>query len=135
VRIVLDTNVLVSAMLTAGGTPDMVVQFVLHGELRLLLDSRIMAEYDEVTARPRFGFDPAERRFLLDTLTAISEPIVALPLKLTLPDPDDRVFVEVAVAGAADAIVTGNVAHFKPRSGAIVVKVLTARQVVDRMRR
>jgi hypothetical protein len=43
--------------------------------------------------------------------------------------------VEVAVAGAADAIVTGNVAHFKPRSGAIVVKVLTARQVVDRMRR
>lgn len=134
-RIVLDTNVLVSAMLSAGGAPDMVLQLVLQGELSLLLDSRIIAEYDEVTARPRFGFDPGERRVLLDTLVAISEPVIAAPLKLVLPDPDDRVFVEVALAGAADAIVAGNAAHFKPRSGAIAVKVLTARQVVDRMRR
>jgi putative PIN family toxin of toxin-antitoxin system len=134
-RIVLDTNVLVSAMLTAGGAPDTVLQLVLQGDLALLADSRILREYDEVTARARFGFNPVERQALLDTIEAIAMPVPALPLRLTLPDPDDRMFVEVARAGRADAIVTGNVAHFRPASGRLAVAVLTPRQAVDRMRR
>jgi putative PIN family toxin of toxin-antitoxin system len=135
VLIVLDTNVLVSAMLTAGGTPDMLLQLILQSELTLLLDSRILGEYDEVTRRPRFAFDPEERRELIDTLEALAEPVVALPLKLSLPDPEDRMFVEAAVAGGADAIVTGNAAHFKPKGGKLPVPALTPRQCVDRMRR
>ncbi len=55
-RIVLDTNVLVSAMLTAGGTSDFALQLVLGGYVSLLADSRIPAEYDGVTARARFRF-------------------------------------------------------------------------------
>jgi len=93
VRVVLDTNVLVSALLTGGGTADMAVQLVLQGAATLLVDSRILAEYDEATARPRFGFADVERRMLLDVLTAIAELVVARPLRLSLPDPDDRVFV------------------------------------------
>jgi uncharacterized protein len=135
VRIVLDTNVLVSAMLSGGGAPDMTLQLVLQGAVTLLADSRALAEYDEVTARPLFAFDAAERRLLLETLGAIAEPVVARPLRLALPDPEDRVFVEVAVAGRADAIVTGNVRHFVPRRGTLPVPVLTPRQLVDRMRR
>ena len=134
-RIVLDTNVLVSAMLTGGGAPDQVLQLVLQGSATLLADSRIFAEYDEVTARPAFRFDPAERRVLLDTLEQIAEPVVAAPLRLALPDPEDRVFVEVALAGAADAIVTGNTRHFLPTRGTLGVPVLTPRQFVDRNRR
>lgn len=57
-RVVFDTNVVVSAMLTGGGTPDLALQLVLQGDAILLTDSRIMAEYDEVTSRPRFGFPP-----------------------------------------------------------------------------
>lgn len=133
-RIVLDTNVLVSAMLTGGGAPDMALQLVLQGDATLLADSRVLAEYDEVTARPRFGFDAGERRALLDMLATIAEPVLARPLRLSLPDPDDRLFVEVARAGNADAIVTGNVKHFVPKSGALGVVVLTPRQFVDRMR-
>jgi putative PIN family toxin of toxin-antitoxin system len=135
VRIVLDTNVLVSAMLNAGGAPDMVLQLVLQGDITLLLDSRILDEYDEVTARARFGFDAEERRELLHALVTLGEPVPAVPLRLTLPDPEDRMFVEAALAGSADAIVTGNVAHFKPKSGKLGVSVLTPRQMVDRMRR
>lgn len=134
-RIVLDTNVLVSAMLSGGGAPDMTLQLVLQGAVTLLADSRVLAEYDEVTARPRFAFDAAERRLLLETLGAIAEPVVARPLRLALTDPEDRVFVEVAVAGRADAIVTGNVRHFVLRRGKLTVPVLTPRQLVDRMRR
>jgi putative PIN family toxin of toxin-antitoxin system len=135
VRIVLDTNVLMSAMLSGGGAPDMALQLVLQGAATVLADSRVLAEYDEITARPLFAFDEDERRLLLDTLAAIAEPVVTRPLRLTLPDSDDRVFVEVAVAGRADAIVTGNVRHFVPRRGRLPVAVLTPRQFVDRMRR
>jgi len=135
VRIVLDTNVLVSAMLSGGGAPDMALQLVLQGAAALLADSRVLAEYDEVTTRPLFAFDEAERRVLLDTLAAIAEPVVTRPVRLTLPDPDDRVFVEVALAGGADAIVTGNVKHVVPRRGRLGVTVLSPRQFVDRMRR
>lgn len=134
-RIVLDTNVLVSAMLTGGGAPDFALQLVLQGAVTLLADSRILAEYDEVTARPRSRFDERERRILLDILAEIAEPVVASPLRLSLPDPDDRVFVEVAVAGDTDAIVTGSVRHFIPKKGELAVPVLTPRQLVDRLRR
>ena len=134
-RVVIDTNVIVSAMLSAGGAPDQVVQLVLQGALRPVVDSRMIGEYDEVTARPRFGFDPVERRMLLEVLSTLAEHVVAPPLRLTLPDPDDRMFVEVARAAGADAIVTGNIAHFRPRRGTLGVAVLTPREVVDRMRR
>jgi putative PIN family toxin of toxin-antitoxin system len=134
VRVVLDTNLLVSAMLSGGGASDMVVQLVLMGELTLLADSRILAEYDEVTARPRFGFNGEERRALLEVLADLAEPVIARPTALTLPDPDDRPFVEVALAGRADALATGNVRHFRPRGTRLPVLVLTPRQLVDRLR-
>jgi putative PIN family toxin of toxin-antitoxin system len=135
VRVVLDTNVLVSALLTGGGAPDMAVQLVLQGAATLLVDSRILAEYDDVTARPRFGFDERERRAMLDVLALTAEHVVARPSRLLLPDPDDRVFVEVALAGRADVIVTGNVKHFIPRRGELGVAVQTPRAFVDSLRR
>jgi putative PIN family toxin of toxin-antitoxin system len=134
-RIVLDTNVLVSAMLTGGGAADFALQLVLQGEVALLADSRILAEYDEVTSRARFSFDDGERRILLDLLANIAEPVIAKPLRVSLPDADDRVFVEVAIAGDADAIITGNARHFIPRRGKLTVPVLSPRQLVDRLRR
>lgn len=134
-RIVLDTNVVVSALLSGGGTADLALQLVLQGEAILLADSRILAEYDELTARPRFGFADAEVRVFLDVLAGVAEPVVARPLRLALPDPDDRMFVEVAVAGGADAIVTGNPKRFVPKRGKLPVLILTPRAFVDRLRR
>lgn len=134
-RIVLDTNVLVSAMLTGGGAPDFALQLVLQGEVALLADSRILAEYDEVTSRARFKFDDRERRILLDVLANIAEPVISKPLRVALPDPDDRLFVEVAIAGGADAIIAGNTRHFIPKRGKLKVTVLSPRQLVDRLRR
>ena len=134
-RVVFDTNVIVSALLSGGGTADSALQLVVQGAATLLMDSRILAEYDEVTARPRFGLPDVERRALLDLLSQIAEPVIARPLRLSLPDPDDRLFVEVAVAGRADVIVTGNVKHFVPRRGALGVVIRSPRQFVDAMRR
>ena len=134
-RIVLDTNVLVSAMMSGSGAPYFVLQLVHQRAVTLLADSRILAEYYEVTARAHFDFDQQERLLQLDVLANIAEPVIASPLRVTLPDLDDRIFVEVALAGNADAIVTGNARHFIPRKGDLGVKVLTPRQLVDRLRR
>ena len=134
-KIVLDTNVLVAAMLSGGGTPHTVLQLVLQREMQLVADSRILSEYYEVTARPRFAFDQAERLLLLDTLADICELVLPVPVRLTLLDSDDLMFVEAALAAKADAIVTGNVRHFVSKRGKLGVNVLTPRQLVDRLRR
>ncbi|MBX6378039.1 MAG: putative toxin-antitoxin system toxin component, PIN family [Clostridia bacterium] len=110
--IVLDTNVLVSALLTPLGTPARLLDAVLARRVRVLFDDRILAEYGEVLARERFGFDPDDVGALLDFLKSEGQAVVAPPQGVVLPDPDDVMFVEVALAGGADAIVTGNRSHF-----------------------
>ena len=135
-RIVLDTNVLVAAMLTSGGAPSLALQLILQGDARLLVDNRILGEYDEVTSREKFAFDSAKRRDLLQFLTAVSEHVASRPLRLALPDPEDRMFVEVAVHGRADLMVTGNTRHFVPSDGShLAVRVSTPRQFTDQLRR
>lgn len=111
-RIVLDTNVLVSGLLSPFGPHGEIVRMVSSGVVILCVDARILTEYDEVLARPRFGFDPDSVAALLDFVDFRSEVIASGPLDRRLPDPDDEPFLEVASAGGADCLVTGNLAHF-----------------------
>ncbi len=113
-RIVLDSNVLVSALLTPFGLPGRVLDMVLAGEIQILYDDRILAEYGEVLTREKFGFARGEVEDLLAFLKAEGELVLASPLNVELPDPDDAMFLEVAVAGRTEAIVTGNGEHFPP---------------------
>lgn len=134
-RVVVDTNVLVSGMLSGASPPAEVLQLVLQGTLTLLVDSRIMAEYDEVTARPRFRFSESERRTLIDVLGHVAEYVITPPLRVALPDADDISFLEVAAAGSADALITGNVRHFTPTRGTHAVRVVTPRAFMNQLRR
>jgi putative PIN family toxin of toxin-antitoxin system len=117
VRIVLDTNVLVSGLLNPHGPPGRILDLITSGLVRVLYDDRIIAEYREVLARPRFGFDPDDVETLLEFIASEGESVISAPLALVLPDPDDLPFLEVAVAGRADALVTGNTDHFVPSAG------------------
>jgi putative PIN family toxin of toxin-antitoxin system len=130
VKIVLDTNVLVSGLLNPHGPPGRVVDFVISGAVTVLFDDRIIAEYREVLARPRFGFGHDDVETLIDFITSEGESVTSPPLALSLPDPDDLPFIEVAVAGAADALVTGNADHFVPAGGGPPVHVCTPAQFV-----
>lgn len=116
-QIVLDTNVLISALLTPFGAPARILDAILIGLVRLLYDDRIMDEYRRVLARRKFGFAPSHVDWLLDFLQTSGRRISAPPLKNKLPDPNDAAFLEVAVAGMADALVTGNRRHFPARAG------------------
>lgn len=129
----LDTNVLVSGLLSPYGPPGEIVRLVSAGAVTLCLDARIFAEYDEVLARPRFGFDPDDVASLLDYIHFCAEVVASGPLERRLPDPDDEPFLEVAATCAADCLVTGNVAHF-PVDARAGVPVLTPAQFMDALR-
>jgi len=128
--VVVDTNVLVSALLSAHGTPARVLDLLTTGDLRVAYDDRIADEYRQVLARPRFGFQPEAVAHLLDYLFVGGLPVVARPLPATLPDPDDQPFWEVAVEAAA-TLITGNLKHF-PAEVCTDIQVLTPAALIER---
>jgi putative PIN family toxin of toxin-antitoxin system len=109
--VVLDTNILVSALLSPFGPPARVLDLALSGDIRLAYDDRITAEYREVLARPKFGFAPEDVTMVLAYLEADGEHVIAPPLPYALPDADDLPFLEVA-AQAEAVLITGNAAHY-----------------------
>ncbi len=112
-KIVLDTNVLVSGLLNANGNPAKIVNLALSGALQICFDSAILSEYVEVLGRPRFKFDPTRISEILLKLTTEGIRVDASSFfQLNLPDPDDEPFLAVALASSSDFLVTGNLAHF-----------------------
>jgi len=129
-RVVIDTNVLVSGVMNPHGSPGRIVDEVLAGAFTVLYDDRIMSEYREVLARPAFGFNLTDIDALLDFIEMTGEPVTGPRLPIVLPDSRDLPFLEVAGAGRADALITGNTRHFKPRRGRHGVKICTPAEFV-----
>lgn len=109
-RVVVDTNVIVSALLHPARQADCALEAILLRGDRLLYDARIEREYREVLARPKFkSIEPGRSKALLARLIDHGETVqVVEPYSGELADPDDRCFVEVALAGKADVLLTGN---------------------------
>lgn len=128
---VLDTNVLVSGLLSASGPPGRLIDALLGRRLRLALDDRIEIEYRDVLARPALGIDPARADALLAILQ-FQERLVAMPWPhSTPPDEDDVMFLEAALGTPARTVVTGNLRHFPSRCRGPVT-VLSPRAAWDR---
>lgn len=132
-RIVVDTNVLVSGVLNPHGPPGRIVETMLARMFVVLCDDRIMSEYRVVLLRPVFRFETTEMEAMLDHIERTGENIICAPAGLILPDPTDLPFLEVAIAGHADALVTGNLKHFKPKRGHHGVTVLSPAQFVRQL--
>ena len=111
-RIVLYTNVMVSALLSPTGPPARVLGMVVEGKASVLLDQRILTEYQRVLARPKFEFEASERDALLEFLGDKGEDIAHWKAVVALPHRHDAKFLKIAIAGRADAPVTGNLRHF-----------------------
>ncbi|MGH8453146.1 MAG: putative toxin-antitoxin system toxin component, PIN family [Nevskiales bacterium] len=119
----MDTNVLVSALLSPQGVPAQVLQLILAGKTLICHDVRILDEYRRVLRRPKFPFDSRDVDDLVNYLESSGEAVACVPLPDPLPDPDDGAFLEAALAGHADYLVTGNLKHYpaKLRRGVAVV--------------
>lgn len=112
-RLVLDTNVLVSGMLTPDNPPGRIVDLLRAGKIQLQVDERIISEYEGVLSRPKFHrfFSVFEKDLIMDFIRADSEWHVCTNIVDGLPDSKDACFLEVAQE-ARVSLVTGNLRHY-----------------------
>lgn len=134
-RVVLDTNILVSALIARGTPPDELYRAWQRGEIELVTSTAQMAEVAGVLARPRL------QRFLhVGEAATIVENIAALALVLDnppdvdlSPDPADNPILAAAIAGGADLIVSGDKKHVLALAEVAGIPVVTAREALARL--
>ncbi len=127
-RAVVDTNILVSGLLSPSGPPAQVLAAITAGRLRLVVCAQIVAEYRAVLARPRLRIRPGHAAGLVQLLEQTADWVAVPPYTGTplLPDPGDWPFV--AAARFADCpVITGNLKHFPAALGA---QAMSAREWV-----
>jgi len=127
---VIDTNVFVSALLTKhrDSATAKVVEAVLDGRITALKSTEIVSEYREVLARPQFHFPEGAVMRILATVEADGIDLSAQPSTEEFPDESDRIFFEVALAGATlgTKLVTGNLKHYPTSPIAITPSQMVA---------
>lgn len=112
---VIDTNVLVSAMLKWNSIPGNIMELAFSGTIIPLLNEQILKEYEEVLSRPKFHLTASIIQNIIEEFKHCGICIDAEELDVNLPDPKDRVFYEVVMEErkSEDAyLVTGNIKHF-----------------------
>ncbi len=113
-RLVLDTNIIVSAALKPSSIPRTVLLIALTRPARLYVSEPILAEYREVLARPELSIRKPLRQQFLDLLRNRAHLIVPTRRIQATSDPHDNIFLECADAARADYLITGNPRHFPP---------------------
>ena len=130
IRVVVDTNVLVSALISPRGNEALLVLAINDGLVRTCYSSEILDEYAEVLARPKFGFPADIIAELIDTLRRNGDLIrVKLSIPLS-PDPGDDKFLACALAAKADFVATGNKRDF-PEPRIEPTKVVSTAELLD----
>ena len=112
-RVVVDTNVVVSA-LTAGGVPQKIIQAWITGLFMAMMSNELRQEINTVLNRSKLVSADKKRRALLGTLFNQALMVLPKPIKeISFPDENDHFLLELAVTAQADAIVTGDKALLK----------------------
>jgi putative PIN family toxin of toxin-antitoxin system len=120
VNAVLDTNILVSAMLSARGRPAALVDAALDGRFIVCYNDTILAEYREVLARPHFCFDLKRVNLVIGGLVERGMEINPTPSDIPLIDETDRIFYDTA-KNSDSFLVTGNQKHYPKESFVLTV--------------
>ncbi len=126
---VIDTNVLVSAMLKWNSIPGNVMELVFDGPIVPVLNEHIVKEYREVLARPKFHLTEEIICDVVDNIRSKGIYADAQRLDIEMPDPKDRVFYEVVMEKRKTDeayLVTGNIRHFPVKPF-----VVTPREMID----
>ena len=130
IRIVLDTNVLISALLNSQGLPAQVFLMVLADrDTELCVSGDIYAEYETVIRRSHFKRSESEIEATLGAIRERGFWVKPTQRLHACSDPDDDIFLECAQAAAAHYLVTGNPKHFPPAWGRALI--VTPRQFID----
>ena len=128
---VIDTNVIVSAMLKRSSVPGKILEAVFHGELVPVFHRAILNEYREVLLRDKFHLTDEIVNDLLTALEEQGEYVDPEPLQIDFPDPKDAIFYEVLMEKRKSenaCLVTGNIRHFPAEQF-----VVTPREMLERL--
>lgn len=133
VKPVLDTNVLVSALLTKGTPPDQLYRAWEAGRFELCTSSRQMEELKRVLgyAKLQAYIKPLEAALLLENMNAMAHLIKVDEPRTESSDPDDNWILATAVEGGADFLVTGDKNHLLALGKVEGVRIVTARAALD----
>lgn len=135
VRVVLDTNILVSAIITSGTPPDRLCQAWLRGEIELVSSTAQIAELAAVLARPRLQrfVDAGQAAAIVANIGVRALVAEELPKVDLSPDPDDNAILAAAIAGRADFIVSGDKKHMLALGKVAAIPIVTAREALERL--
>lgn len=127
--VVIDTNVLVSAVLKSHSVPGSIVELAFDGPIIPILNEAIEKEYREVLSRPKFHLPEDLIEGIMSTFHKRAIYVDAEHLDIELPDPKDLVFYEVVMEERKEEeayLVTGNIRHFPNRPF-----IVTPREMLD----
>ena len=111
-RLVIDTNVLISAAMKPAGLQRTVLLLAMTRPARLYVPRPILQEHSDVLGRPELQIRKGLRQKLLQRIKNYSYTVVPTRRLDITRDPDDNMFLECADAARADYLVTGNQKHF-----------------------
>jgi len=130
-KVVFDTNVIVSAALYEKSLPALLLSLGLEDKVRFFVSPALLNEYEAVLKRPRFKLDHREITELMGEINrkaSIVTPAKRLNI-LKTDEPDNRI-LECAIKARADFIITGNKRHF-PFDEFKGIKIVTPREFIN----
>ena len=130
-RVVLDSNIVVSACLTPQGASATIVELALLGYFTLCISQEVLSEYQEVLARPKFSRELERIKTVLEGIEETSAVIVPRQRLTLSSDEEDNRLLECAQAAKADFLVTGNRKHFPGRMDE--VRILSPREFLTEL--
>lgn len=110
-KVVIDANIVVSALMTPAGKPARILNMVSDGKLQLCYSTDILTEYMDVLSRPKFNFSDADiERFFAGVMRfgMLVNPTISNEL---FTDEKDRCYYDTAKTGAI-TLITGNIKHY-----------------------
>jgi len=110
-RIVLDTNVLVSALMSKLGNPAKIYRMFLSETVLIVFSDEIMDEYIDVLHRPHLKLSSDDVNKVINAIKLFGECIEPVPSTFPMIDEDDRIFYDVANSAGA-YLITGNKRHY-----------------------
>ena len=127
-KVILDTNVIVSALLTPSGLSAKILNLILNGSITIVYDNKIMIEYVEILNRKQLKINKLHVDLVINYISMEGEFRIANPLNVIFIDEDDKMFYELFKTGRIDYLITGNIKHFPKEK-----KIVTPREFLERI--
>lgn len=136
-RLVLDTNIIVSGFRSSRGASNALLQMIENKRIKPLCSTTLFLEYEAVLSRAETraitGHGLDDVKAIMNALATLCEPVdISFTVRPMLPDADDEMVLETALNGLADAIVTHNARDFKP-APALGIEVVKPGVIVRRL--